>query len=65
MSETTTSAPKPIDFRKKITSPFHINQINALVEEWGISKSDCLWRILTKGIVLEKERRAKAKERDK
>lgn len=53
--------PKPIDFRKKITSPFHLTLLNGLSEEWGVSKSECIWRILSKGIVLEKERRMKAK----
>jgi hypothetical protein len=51
----------PIDFRKKITSPFHLTQIDALSQEWGISKTKCLSRILEKGIAIEKERLAKAK----
>lgn len=50
----------PIDFRKKITSPFHLAQINVLSQEWGISKTKCLSRILEKGIALEKQRLAKA-----
>ena len=53
--------PKPIDFRKKITSPFHLKLLDALTEEWGVSKSECIWRILSRGIVLEKERRKNAK----
>ncbi len=51
----------PIDFRKKITSPFHLAQLNVLSQEWGISKTKCLTRILEKGIALEKERLSKSK----
>lgn len=51
----------PIYFKKKITSAFHLAQLNILEQEWGISKTKCCARILEKGIALEKERLAKAK----
>jgi hypothetical protein len=47
----------PLDFRKKITNQFQLTQINVLSEQWGISHCDVCWRLITAGIVKEKEKR--------
>lgn len=52
---------KQIDFRKQITTQFHLSKIQAISHEWGLTKTECLWHILSKGIVLEKEKIEKEK----
>lgn len=47
----------PLDFRKKITNQFQLTQIDALSKQWGISHCDVCWRLITTGIVKEKEKR--------
>lgn len=47
----------PLDFRKRITNQFQLTQIDVLSKQWGISHCDVCWRLITVGIVKEKEKR--------
>lgn len=43
----------PFEFRRKIATAFHLKIVKQIMEETGQSKQECLWLILTKGIVEE------------
>lgn len=46
----------PIDFRKQITSSFHLKLIETLHEEWGVSRTDCVWIIFLQAMANERKK---------
>lgn len=51
-----------LDFRKKITNPFQLSQIQILAKSWGICAQDACWRLITDGIIREKNKREEIEE---
>lgn len=56
MSKSKTPVPY-FDYRKKISNPSQMKQLELLCSQWGLSMSDVCWRLITTGIQNEKKRR--------